>query len=615
MTSQPQTILKSVFGYDQFRGSQEEIIEHLVAGGDALVIMPTGAGKSLCYQIPAIIREGVGIIVSPLIALMRDQVEALKLAGVRAAFLNSSLTPGEGAAIKSAARRGELDLLYVAPERVMTEEFQSLLTEIRVSLFAIDEAHCVSQWGHDFRPEYLQLSVLHERYPNVPRIAVTATADGQTRREIITKLELNAANIYLGGFDRPNIKYQVTFKQSPRTQLLRFLKQQPSTHSGIVYCLSRKKTEETAAFLTAEGFKAFPYHAGLDTGTKDYHQDIFLKEEGIIIVATIAFGMGIDKPDVRFVCHLDLPKSIESYYQETGRAGRDGEPALAWMLYGMGDVVTMKQMIEGSDAGEERKRLESRKLNELLGYCETTLCRRHVLLKYFGEQSGSSCGNCDTCLLPVETWDGTKAAQMALSCVYRTGQRFGAQYLITVLRGSLDDERVTGFGHDRLSTFGIGKEISQGEWHSVFRQLIAAGYLTADQKGYGSLILTPESKKVLQGEVQLWFRRDPTPTKDKAKGERRRQDKYRVEITEEHSDYDQPLFEALRKCRLELAKTQGVPPYVIFHDRTLREIAARVPQSAADLLEVSGVGESKLARYGDAFLSVIREHQSGSVPI
>lgn len=599
--------LKSVFGYDAFRGEQEEVVSHLVNGGDALVIMPTGAGKSMCYQLPSLIRAGTGIVVSPLIALMRDQVEALKEAGVRAAVLNSSLTTAQAFAVKKSARAGQLDLLYVAPERVVTEEFQQLLSEIPIALFAIDEVHCVSQWGHDFRPEYLQLEVLHQKFPDVPRIAVTATADEATRAEIIQKLSLQDARVFLGGFDRPNIQYHVTLKNNPRAQLLAFLKSQPKDHSGIVYCLSRKKVEETAAYLAGEGYRAISYHAGLESNVREKNQDRFLKEEGIIVVATIAFGMGVDKPDVRFVCHLDLPKSIEAYYQETGRAGRDGEPSIAWMLYGMGDLVSMKQMIDRSDGGEMHKRLAHRKLNELLGFCETIRCRREVLLRYFGDTGVVTCGNCDTCLAPVDTWEGTRVAQMALSTVYRTEQRFGAQYLINILRGSAEDERVSRFRHDKLSVFGIGKELSNQEWHSVFRQLLAAGYLQADQE-YGSLLLSGASRAVLKGELAVNFRRDPAPRKEaKPRSERR----VVVDATELQGEVDEPLFDALRVRRREIAQKQGLPPYVIFHDKTLREMAILKPRTLDAMTSVSGIGESKRNKYGAVFLEVIERHAAG----
>ena len=482
MNGTPHEVLERVFGYDAFRGEQESIIDHVAGGGDALVVMPTGGGKSLCYQVPALLRDGVAVVVSPLIALMQDQVDALLQAGVRAAYLNSTLTFAEVRAIETDARAGSLDLLYVAPERLMGERTLALLDTIRVALFAIDEAHCVSQWGHDFRPEYLQLSVLHERYPDAPRIALTATADAPTRREIAERLGLGDARVFVSGFDRPNIRYAIVPKQNPRNQLLRFLDAGHRGHAGIVYCLSRRKVEETAGWLRERGYDALPYHAGMSADERKRHQDAFVREDAVVIVATIAFGMGIDKPDVRFVAHLDLPKSIESYYQETGRAGRDRAPSDAWMAYGLSDVVTLRQMVEGSGAEEQRKRIEVRKLDALLGLCELTTCRRLALLAYFGEERADPCGNCDNCIAPPEAWDATEAAQKALSCVYRTGQRFGAGYVIDVLRGS-DSERIRNFGHHRLSTFGIGTDIDANTWRSVFRQLVARGLMRVDVEG------------------------------------------------------------------------------------------------------------------------------------
>ena len=493
----PREVLGRVFGYDAFRGEQEAIIEHVAGGGDCLVLMPTGGGKSLCYQIPALLRDGLAVVVSPLIALMQDQVSALRQAGVRAGYLNSTLTFDEVRAVERDARAGRLDLLYVAPERLMGERTLALLDGVRggarIALFAIDEAHCVSQWGHDFRPEYLQLSVLHERYPGVPRIALTATADAPTRREIAERLGLGDARIFVSGFDRPNIRYAIVPKRSAREQFLRFLDAEHRGHAGIVYCLSRRKVEETARWLRGRGYDALPYHAGMGAEERKRHQDAFVREDGVIIVATIAFGMGIDKPDVRFVAHLDLPKSIESYYQETGRAGRDGLPADAWMAYGLADVIALRQMVEGSEAGEQRKRLEVRKLDAMLGLCELTTCRRRALLAYFGETLAEPCGNCDNCIAPPEAWDATEAAQKALSCVYRTGQRFGAGYVIDVLLGK-DSERIRGFGHQRLSTFGIGADLDMATWRSVFRQLVARGLMSVDVEGFGSLKLTGASR-------------------------------------------------------------------------------------------------------------------------
>ena len=520
MDQDPLEVLNRVFGYPHFRGAQQEVIERVLDGGDALVLMPTGGGKSLCYQIPALLRPGTGIVVSPLIALMQDQVDALRQLGVRAAFLNSSLAGDEQSRVERALLAGDLDLLYVAPERLLTERFLDLLGRVPVALFAIDEAHCVSQWGHDFRPEYIQLNLLHERWPAVPRIAVTATADAPTRREIVTRLALEQAAQFVSSFDRANIRYHVTEKREPRQQLVAFLRGEHPEDAGIVYCLSRRKVEETAEHLCVQGFKALAYHAGLPAEQRRTHQAQFLRGEGVIVVATIAFGMGIDKPDVRFVAHLDLPKSLEAYYQETGRAGRDGQPADAWMTYGLGDVVALRRFIEESEAEEQFKRVEMHKLNALLGFCETTQCRRQVMLNYFGEQLPAPCGNCDTCLTPVASWDGTLAAQKAMSCIFRTGQRFGVNYLIEVLRGK-DDERIRRYGHDQISTFGIGADFSVEQWRSVYRQLVAAGLVAVDIEGHGALQLTESSRPVLRGERTLHLRRDPERRPAKTRGEPR----------------------------------------------------------------------------------------------
>ena len=594
----PHEILERVFGYGVFRDEQEAIIGHVSSGGDALVVMPTGGGKSLCYQIPALLRHGVAIVVSPLIALMQDQVDALLQAGVRAAYLNSTLTFDEVRAIEADARAGSLDLLYVAPERLMGERTLALLDRLRIALFAIDEAHCVSQWGHDFRPEYLQLSVLHERYPDVPRIALTATADEPTRREIAERLGLGDARVFVSGFDRPNIRYAIAPKNKPRDQLQRFLDAEHLGHAGIVYCLSRRRVEETARWLRDRGHDALPYHAGMSAEQRKLHQDAFVREEAVIIVATIAFGMGIDKPDVRFVAHLDLPKSIESYYQETGRAGRDGAPADAWMAYGLSDVVTLRQMVEGSGADEQRKRVEVRKLDALLGLCELTTCRRQTLLAYFGEERTDPCGNCDNCIAPPQAWVATEAAQKALSCVYRTGQRFGAGYVIDVLRGR-DNERIRGFGHQRLSTFGIGADIDASTWRSVFRQLVARGLMSVDVEGFGSLRLTEASRSVLRGACEVRLRRDaPAP---KARRRERPARAERAALGPEH----QTLFDALRDRRRELAKAQGVPPYVIFHDTTLEAMAEQQPLTLEEFAALPGVGEKKLERYAATFIEVI----------
>jgi ATP-dependent DNA helicase RecQ len=592
----PFEILSTVFGYDRFRGAQAEIIDHVIAGGDCLVLMPTGGGKSLCYQVPALCRPGVGIVVSPLIALMQDQVSALRQLGVRAAALNSSVAYGEVVEVERQMRAGEIDMVYVAPERLMTESFLTQLERCPLALFAIDEAHCVSQWGHDFRPEYLQLAMLHERFPNIPRIALTATADVPTRREIVEKLRLGEGRQFVAGFDRPNIRYRVAPKRDgAKAQLLSFLKAEHRGDAGIVYRLSRNKVEETADWLRQQGFDALPYHAGLDKDVRARNQDRFIKEDGVVMVATIAFGMGINKPDVRFVAHLDLPKSLESYYQETGRAGRDGLPSDAWMVYGLQDVAQMRQMVEGSEANEAKKRLEHRKLDALLGYCETTRCRRQVVLEYFGDAC-EPCGNCDTCLEPVESFNGLEAAQKALSCVYRTGQVFGAAHVIDVLMGA-DSERITRLGHNKLSTYGIGKDFGKEEWRSIFRQLVAAGLLRVDLEGHGSLRLTEACRDVLRGEKPITFRRDSGRKKAPARAE-----KARALLSDAH---DQELFQALRALRLELAREQGVPPYVIFHDATLIEMAREKPRDRGQLSQLSGIGRAKLETYGEAFLDVI----------
>ena len=594
-------ILRSVFGYEHFRAPQAEVIGTLVAGGDALVLMPTGGGKSLCFQIPAMVRPGTGIVISPLIALMQDQVAALKQAGVRAAFLNSTLDADSARAIEQQLLRGELDLLYVAPERLMLERTLDLLARAKLALFAIDEAHCVSQWGHDFRPEYMQLSVLHERFPAIPRIALTATADEPTRREIMARLGLGKARLFISSFDRPNIRYRISQGGgSAREQLLRFIRTEHAGEAGIVYCLSRKRVEEIAEFLASQGLDALPYHAGLAGEVRERNQTRFINEEGVIIVATIAFGMGIDKPNVRFVAHLNLPKSIEAYYQETGRAGRDGLPADAWMVYGLQDVITLRQMLESSDSGDARKRVERHKLDAMLGLCELTTCRRQALLSYFGEQPPGPCGNCDSCLAPPETWDASVPAQKALSCVHRTGQRFGVNYLVDVLLGKTD-ERIQRFGHDKLTTFGIGQDISQQEWRGVFRQLISRGLLAVDIEGHGALKLTDACRAVLRGEERLMLRRETKPEKKTKKTAARTRAAFTAEP-------DTLLWEALRARRLQLAKAQGVPPYVVFHDATLAEMVEQRPRTLSQLAHISGVGERKLAAYGEDFLEVIRAH-------
>ena len=612
MTSpSPISILQKVFGYDAFHGPQADIIDHVVAGGDALVLMPTGGGQSVCYQIPALLRRGTAVVVSPLIALMQDQVDALLELGVRAAFLNSSL---DAAAARDVTRRllaGELDLVYVAPERLVTDSFLGLLEKLDaghgLALFAIDEAHCESQWGHDIRPEYIQLSILHERFPQVPRVALTATADAVTRAEIVTKLGLNDARQFVSSFDRPNIRYRVVAKDAPRAQLELFLSEHAG-ESGIVYCLSRRKVDETAAWLRSQGVEALPYHAGMDAEARRAHQSRFVREDGVVMVATIAFGMGIDKPDVRFVAHLDLPKSLEGYYQETGRAGRDGEPAQAWLAYGLADVVLLKSWIEKSEASAEQKRVESIKLDAMLGYCEAARCRRMILLEYFGEQS-SPCGNCDTCLEPPQTWDGTTAAQMLFSAALRTGQRFGAGQLIDILRGKATD-KVHQYGHERLPTFGVGSEHDEATWRGVVRQLVALGLLRPDPESYGALKLTDEARPVLRGETRLELRQErPKPAKKAKAGRRSRSTgSASVASTERVEPGDARLFEALRSMRKSLAEAGGVPPYVIFHDATLREIARLKPRDEEELGQVSGIGVAKLARYGGAVLQALREN-------
>ena len=597
MNHDPLQILEHTFGYRNFRGPQEAVIRALVAGEDALVLMPTGGGKSLCYQIPALARDGTGIVISPLIALMQDQVNALRQLGVRAGFLNSTLAPHEALATERALQEGRVDLLYIAPERLVQARTLELLRGGRIALFAIDEAHCVSQWGHDFRSDYLALDLLQRDFPGVPRIALTATADMRTREEIVSRLGLQDARQFIVGFDRPNIRYRISQKDRPRQQLLTFLRHEQAGNAGIVYCLSRAKVEETARWLQDEGFHALPYHAGMEKDARADNQARFLREDAVVMVATIAFGMGIDKPDVRFVAHLDLPKSIEAYYQETGRAGRDGEPATALLLYGFEDVVKLRQMSLQSEGNEVFKRHEQQRLNAMLGLCEITSCRRQALLRYFGDTLESPCGNCDNCLDPPEEWDGSEAARMALSCVWRTGQRFGANHVIDVLRGASGD-RIFSFDHHRVSTWGIGKDIPAEQWRSVFRQLVARGLLDVDPEGYGGLRLGAAARPVLRGEEQVWLRRDHK--KPAQRGEAKRGRETQVE------DADRSLWEALRACRKQLAEAQNVPPYVIFHDATLRAMLAERPQTARELRALPGVGDSKLERYGEAFLAVLR---------
>ncbi|HET7664355.1 MAG TPA: DNA helicase RecQ [Rhodanobacteraceae bacterium] len=594
-------ILQQTFGYAAFRGEQQAIIEHVAEGGDALVLMPTGGGKSLCYQIPALLRQGTAIVVSPLIALMHDQVEALCQLGVNAAFLNSSQDGMTQANVERQFVRGELDLLYVAPERLLSERCLAMLGNTELALFAIDEAHCVSQWGHDFRPEYRQLTVLHQRFPDVPRIALTATADAPTRAEIVERLALDQARCFVASFDRPNIRYRVVAKDHPKQQLKRFLTHHEG-ESGIIYCLSRKKVDATAEWLQQQGIQALPYHAGMSADERQHNQRRFLHEDGIVMCATIAFGMGIDKPDVRFVAHMDLPKSLEGYYQETGRAGRDGLPAEAWMAYGMSDLVAQQQFIVRSEAGEMRKRVERAKLDALTGYAETVACRRQRLLAYFGETLDEPCGNCDNCLEPPDTWDATDAARKALSCVYRTGQRFGVGYLVDVLRGS-DAERIHACGHDRLNVFGIGNDLDKRQWHGVFRQLVAAGLLQPDDEGYGTLRLTAAARPVLQGEEELHLRRVPDRVERKASRRSERDENKRNSL--DIAPHEQALWDTLRDTRARLAREQGVPAYIIFHDATLLAMLREHPQTREAMAAISGVGERKLERYGEAFLAAL----------
>jgi ATP-dependent DNA helicase RecQ len=595
-------ILRETFGFDAFRGAQADIVAHVANGGDALVLMPTGGGKSLCYQVPSLLRPGTGVVVSPLIALMQDQVAALTQAGVRAAFLNSTQELPEVRAVERALLAGELDLLYVAPERLLMPRSLDLLDRARIALFAFDEAHCVSQWGHDFRPEYLGLSVLHERFPEVPRVALTATADPQTRVEIVERLALSAARVFVSSFDRPNIRYAIVDKVQPREQLLRFIRDEHAGDAGIVYCLSRRKVDDTAHWLVSQGIDALPYHAGMDAGTRRAHQDRFQREDGVVMVATIAFGMGIDKPDVRFVAHLDLPKSVEGYYQETGRAGRDGRPADAWMAYGLADVVQQRRFIESSEGDEAHKRLSAAKLDALLGLCETAGCRRVRLLAYFGEAS-PPCGNCDTCATPPRTFDATDAARKALSAIYRTGQRFGAMHLTEVLRGKAS-ERVSKWGHDRLTVFGIGVDLDEAAWRGVFRQLVALGFVEVDHAAYGALKLAEAARPVLRGEARVQMReleeRAARPRRARSRGD------------DGLPPADAALLERLKAWRLAEARLQAVPAYVILHDSTLVEIARRHPRRAADLAGVPGIGARKLERYGAALLGVARGAEAGS---
>jgi ATP-dependent DNA helicase RecQ len=593
-------LLQTVFGYPSFRGQQAAIVGHVARGGDALVLMPTGGGKSLCYQIPALLRDGVGVVISPLIALMQDQVDALAEVGVRAAFLNSTQSFDEAIRIERRMRNGDLDLVYVAPERLMTPRCLELLEASKIALFAIDEAHCVSQWGHDFRPEYIKLSVLHERFPAVPRIALTATADHQTRAEIAHRLQLDDALQFVASFDRPNIRYQIVEKTNGRKQLLDFIESEHPGDAGIVYCLSRKKVEETADFLNASGIAALPYHAGMDFPTRTANQARFLREEAVVMVATIAFGMGIDKPDVRFVAHLDLPKSIEGYYQETGRGGRDGAPADAWMAYGLQDVVQQRRMIDESDANDTFKRVQGAKLDAMLGLCETLSCRRVRLLDYFG-QAATPCGNCDTCLNPPVSFDGTVPVQKLLSTIYRVDQRFGAGHVIDVLRGT-ESDKIKQWRHDQLSTFGIGSERSDMEWRAILRQAIALGLVTVDHDAYNALKLTDAARPVLRGEQKIQLRQYQKPVKQK-----RQAVKPKGYVESDLSATEQAIFDKLRWWRVETARKHNVPAYVIFHDATMREIAKAQPESLDDLRNISGVGEKKLETYGEEIVALIAE--------
>jgi ATP-dependent DNA helicase RecQ len=601
------SVLNHVFGLPGFRGAQAEIVRHVTDGGNCLVLMPTGGGKSLCYQLPSLLRKGCGIVVSPLIALMRDQVAGLLEAGVKAAVLNSTLSPGEAAAVEARLVAGDLDLLYIAPERLLTPRCLGLLERAKLALFAIDEAHCVSQWGHDFRPEYIGLSVISERFPDVPRIALTATADDLTRREIVERLGLAGAPQFVASFDRPNIRYEIVGKQNAPAQLKAFISERHAGDAGIVYCLSRAKVEDTAAALTEAGIAALPYHAGLDAGVRARNQDRFINEDGVVIVATIAFGMGIDKPDVRFVAHLDLPKSIEAYYQETGRAGRDGKPSSAWMAYGLSDIVQQRRMIEESTGSDAFKRVSIGKLDALVGLAETANCRRTRLLGYFGETPlAAKCGNCDNCLSPPQVYDGKVIAQKLLSCVYRTGQRFGAMHLIDVLVGRLTD-RVTQFGHDRLSVFGIGREFNEKQWRAALRQLVAMGHLRPDSEAFGALKLTETARGVLKGETEVMLREE-THTRIRASRTKSRRGDL-APISAGHEPANPGLLGALRAWRSQMARSRGVPAYVVLHDSTIDGIATARPTTLSGLRDIPGIGDKKLEHYGDDLIALVKAAQ------
>ena len=605
--SPPQEALQNIFGYSNFKGKQEAVITQLLAGKNCLVVMPTGSGKSICYQLPSILRQGTGIIVSPLIALMQNQVGSLLQNGVKAAFINSSLTFEEISTIKQQLINQKLDLLYIAPERLTSSRILDLLSKIPLALFAIDEAHCVSMWGHDFRPEYRKLAILQERFPDVPRIALTATADKMTRQEIQYNLAINSKPL-IASFDRPNIRYQVSEYDSPKQALFDFIKQKHPSETGIVYCLSRAGTERNATWLQQQGLNALPYHAGLSEKLRKQTLDCFLKEEDIIIVATVAFGMGIDKPNVRFVAHLNLPKSIEAYYQETGRAGRDGLMADAWMSYGYQDVLTLQRMIEGNDSNEQRKIVERHKLEGILGYCEVTTCRRQVLLNYFDEYLNKPCGNCDTCLHPVATWNGTEAAQKALSCIYRTQQRYGATYLIDVLRGA-DNPKIQARNHQEISTYGIGKHLNEKQWLSVFRQLIIRGFITVDYSGFSGLKLSQTARSILRGETTLTLRKDSEP---------KSWQKQKASI--EPNGQDKRLWYSLKQFRREQAEQQNIPAYLIFNDATLLEIINKKPTEIKKLFKINGLGNAKVAKYGSDIIKLVNVHQklvweSAAVPL